>query len=122
VVLINSRPLRAVLRWQLYVTGALTIIAGLWAGSSGAISALLGGAISCSASLVFGLIVSRIGVTTAGNVLRTAMRAETSKIALMVILLWLVLTAYKNIVMAAFFATFITTVLVSQFSLLVRDE
>jgi F0F1-type ATP synthase assembly protein I len=122
VGLVNSRPLRAVLRWQLYITGALTIIAGLWAGLAGAISALLGGAISFSASFVFALIVSRIGVTSAGNVLRTAMRAETSKIALMVILLWLVLTAYKNIVMAAFFATFITTVLASQFALLVRDE
>jgi F0F1-type ATP synthase assembly protein I len=94
----------------------------MWAGSGGAISALLGGAISLAATFVFGVIVSRIGVTSMGNVLRTAMRAETSKIALMVILLWLVLTAYKNIVMAAFFATFISTVLVSQFALLVRDE
>jgi ATP synthase protein I len=122
LVFINSAPLRAVLRWQLYITGTLTIIAGLWAGPEGAISALLGGIINCAASLIFALITSRSGVTSAGNVLRTAMRAETSKIALIVILLWLVLTAYKNIVMAAFFATFIITLLVFQLAFFVRDE
>lgn len=85
-------------------------------------SALLGGMINVVAGLVFGLIVSRVGVTSAGDVLRTAMRAEASKIALLVILLWLVLTAYKSIVLGAFFATFFITVLVFQLAFFVRDE
>lgn len=122
MVPVKNKAIRAVLRWQLYVTGLTTIIAGFLAGLHAAVSALLGGMINVVAGLVFGLIVSRVGVTSAGNVLRTAMRAEASKIALLVILLWLVLTAYKSIVLGAFFATFFITVLVFQLAFFVRDE
>jgi len=111
-----------VLRWQLYATVGMALIAGLWSGTHGAISALLGGLVNVAASLVYGLIVSRVGVTSAVNVLRTAMRAEASKIAAMVVLLWLVMTTYKNVVPVAFFFTFIVTVLVFTLAFLVRDE
>ncbi len=83
------------------------LIAGLAAGSHGAVSAMLGGLVSLIASLVYGLIIARAGITSAGNVLRTAMRAETSKIASMVLLLWLAFTVYKSIVAIAFFSAFI---------------
>lgn len=121
-MLIRSKPIRTTLRWQLYATGALMLIAGIWAGPHGAISAMLGGIISTIAGLVYGLIVSRVGVTSAGQVLRMTMRAEASKIALMVMQLWLVLTLYKSVVMVAFFATFIATVLVFSMALFVSDE
>jgi ATP synthase protein I len=121
-MLIRSKPIRTMLRWQLYATGALTLIAGIWAGPHGAISAMLGGVISTIAALIYGLIISRVGVTSAGQVLRIAMRAEASKIALMVIQLWLVLTLYKSVVMVAFFTAFIATVLMFSMALLVSDE
>ena len=40
---------------------------------------------------------------------------------LMIFLLWLVLTAYREVVPAAFIAAFIVSVLVSQAALLVRE-
>ena len=41
-----GKPIRTVLRWQLLVTAALTLAAGIWAGAHGALSASLGGLIS----------------------------------------------------------------------------
>ena len=121
-MLIGSKPIRTIIRWQLYGTVGLALIAGIWAGKHGAISAALGGLTNIIAGLVYGLIVSRVGVTTAGNVLRTAMRAEASKIILIVLQLWLVLTLYKGINAVVFFAAFIITVLVNSMVLVVRDD
>jgi len=122
VVLIKSKPIRTMLRWQFYATVALTVIAGTWAGKHGAASAVLGGVVSMVAGLVYGLIVSRVGVTTAGNVLRIAMRAEASKIILIVLQLWLVLTFYKGVIVVAFFGAFMITVLIFSMALMVRDD
>ena len=121
-MLIKSKPIRTVLRWQVYVTGALALVAGIWAGKHGAISAVLGGLTNIFAGLVYGLIVSRVGVTSAGNVLRTVLRAEASKIILIVLQLWLVLTLYKSINAVVFFTSFIITVLVNSMAMLVRED
>jgi ATP synthase protein I len=40
------RPIRIVLRWQVIVTVALTLVAGLLWGKDGAFSAVLGGAVN----------------------------------------------------------------------------
>jgi ATP synthase protein I len=109
------------LRWQLYVTGALALGAGVFAGMHGAISAALGGLVSWTTGLVFALLVSGSRVRTAGETLRILLRAEASKIMLMIFLLWLVLTTYRDVVPAMFFAAFIVAVLVSQAALLVRE-
>jgi ATP synthase protein I len=87
----------------------------------GAFSALLGGFISWAAGLVFALLVSGRKVRNAGETLRILLRAEASKIMLMIFLLWLVLTAYREVVPFAFFAAFVVSVLVSQAALLVRE-
>jgi F0F1-type ATP synthase assembly protein I len=71
--------------------------------------------------MVFALLVSGGRVRTAGETLRILFRAEASKIMLMVFLLWLVLSAYQEVVPAMFFAAFIVSVLVSQAALLVRE-
>ncbi len=117
---IESNPLRTVLRWQLYATVAVALGAGALAGPHGACSAVLGGLVSWAAGLVFALLASGGRVRTAGDTLRTLLRAEASKIMLMIFLLWLVLTTYQDVVPVAFFVGFVASVLVSQAALLVR--
>ncbi|MBI4189097.1 MAG: ATP synthase subunit I [Betaproteobacteria bacterium] len=119
---IASKPIRTVLRWQLYVAVALTLVAGWWAGAHGAISALLGGIVNLAAGLVYAMMVSPRGrAKSAGEMLRTLIRAEASKIALIVLQLWLVLTTYHDVVLIVFFAAFAISVLVFPMALLVRD-
>ena len=86
------------------------------------VSVLLGGLISVCGTFAYGAIVSRLGVTSAGNVLRTALRAEAVKIMLMVILLWLAFRVYADLVAAALFAGFAVTVLMFRIALFIRDE
>jgi ATP synthase protein I len=118
---IASKPLRTVLRWQVYVAVALTLAAGWWAGMHGAISGLLGGLINVTAGLVYAMMVSGSTAKPAGQTLRTLVRAEASKIALIVLQVWLVLTAYHDVVVTVFFAAFVISVLVFPMALLVRD-
>ena len=56
-----------------------------------------------------------------GTVARAMFRAEAAKILVIVGQLWLVLTTYKDIVPAAFFAAFVVTVLHVPHGALVRD-
>src|SRR5476651_2655065 len=99
---IESKPLRTVLRWQLYATAAMMLGAGVMGGMHAAFSAMLGGCISWAAGLVFALLVSGGRVRAAGETLRILFRAEASKIMLMIFLLWLVLTAYQEVVPVMF--------------------
>ncbi len=46
-----SQPIRTVLRWQLLATALAIVVLGWLAGTHGAISAALGGAISITAGL-----------------------------------------------------------------------
>lgn len=119
---IESKPLRTVLRWQVYATAVMTLIACAWAGLHGALSALLGGLVSWLAGLVFAMLVSGGKAASAGAALRTVFRAEASKIMLIVLLLWLVLATYQDIVAAAFFVAFAIVVLMSQAAILVREN
>ena len=118
---IESKPLRAVLRWQSYATAVIALGAGMLGGMHGAFSAVLGGFISWVAGLVFALLVSRGRVATAGETLRVLFRAEASKVMLIIFLMWLVLTTYQEVVPVAFFVGFVASVLVSQAVLLVRE-
>jgi ATP synthase protein I len=119
---IESKPLRTVLRWQLYVTAASMSIAALLAGPHGAISAMLGGLVNFTAGAGYGWVASVSPRRTAGEVLRALLRAEASKLALIVVQLWLVLAYYKQVVLGAFFAVFVFTVIVFSMALLVRDR
>lgn len=49
-------------------------------------------------------------------------RAEAGKVALIVVQLWLVLAYYKQVVMAAFFATFFLTLILFSMAILVRNR
>jgi ATP synthase protein I len=112
---ITNQPIRAVLKWQLYATLTIALIAGLWTGRHGAGSALLGGAVSWVAGAVYGWLVSKGAQGSPAVALRALFRAEASKIVLIVIQLWIVLTAYRSVVLLWFFSAFlIATVIFSM--------
>jgi len=115
------RPIRIVLRWQVIVTAALTLVAGLLWGRDGAFSAVLGGAVNIVAGGVYGWRVSRGEARSAGEALATMFRAEGLKILLIFAGLLLVLTTYKDVVHLAFLATFMITVGVFAAAIAVRD-
>ena len=106
----QPRPFRVVLKWQLIATAALTFVAWLLWGPDGALSAALGGIVNAAAGWLYGWRVSRSRPRNAGEVLRTLFRAWGMKVLLVVVLLWLVLANYRDLVHAAFFATFVVTV------------
>ncbi len=116
-----ARPIRIVLRWQLTVTAVLSLIAALLWGVDGAISAALGGGINVVAGGVFGWRVAQGEARTAGEALRTMLRAEALKILLIIAGLWAVLSSYRAIVHVAFLAAFVITVAVFASAIAVRD-
>jgi ATP synthase protein I len=115
------RPIRIVLKWQLIATAGLTLVAAIPWGMNGAISAALGGAVNIVAGGVYGWRAAQGEARTAGEALRTIFRAEAIKIVLIFAGLWLVLASYKDIVHAAFFASFVVTVAVFAAAVAVRD-
>jgi ATP synthase protein I len=115
------RPIRIVLRWQVVATAVLSLLAALLWGWDGALSAALGGAINVLAGWVYGWRVAQGDARTAGEALRTMLRAEAIKILLIVVGLWLVLSSYREIVHGAFFAAFVVTVGVFAAAIAVRD-
>ena len=120
--LIEGKPVRTVLRWQLYATAASMLIAAFWSGSHAAFSALLGGLINVTAGAVFGLVATHSRKGTAGEALIALMRAEAGKVLLIVVQLWLVLAYYKALVLAPFFATFFLTVIFFSMAIFVREH
>jgi ATP synthase protein I len=124
---IEGKPIRTVLKWQLYATAASMLIAGLWMGSHGAASALAGGLINVVAGAVYGLVATyssrkRDRTRTVGEALVGLMRAESAKIALIVIQLWLVLVYYKQLMLGPFFGTFVLTVIFFSMAIFVRER
>jgi ATP synthase protein I len=116
-----SKPIRTVLRWQLMATVGLTLVAGVWAGVDGALSAALGGLVNICAGLGFAAAASLGRAESAGGTLLAALRAEAVKIGLVVILLWLVLATYKGVVVTAFIGAFAVTVLIFAMAFFVRE-
>lgn len=115
------KPIRTVLRWQLIATAALTLAGGLLAGVDGALSAALGGAVSVCAGWFSAVVASKGKAQSAGEVLFGALRAEAVKIGLIVLLLWLVLAMYENVVAPALFGSFVVTVLIFTMAFFVRE-
>lgn len=116
------KPIRTVMRWQLAATAVLALAGGFWAGTDGALSAVLGGAVSVIAGGVSAGVASMGKAPSAGEVLIGALLAEGVKIGLLVILLWLVLATYKGVVAPVFFGSFIVTVLIFGMAFFVRDN
>jgi ATP synthase protein I len=116
-----GKPIRAVLWWQLLATTALAVVAGTWMGAEGALSAALGGTVSVASGLAAAIVASRGKAQSAGGIVFAALGAEAVKIGLIVVLLWLVLAHYRDVVVAAFLGTFVVTVLIFAMAFFVRD-
>jgi ATP synthase protein I len=119
---IKSKPIRAVLAWQVVATVALALVSGLLEGQRGAVSAALGGSVGVLAGLGFAVVVQMSRDKSAGGTLVTALQAESVKIGLSVILLWAVLTAYGDVVAPACVGSFIVSILVFSMAFFVRDH
>ena len=115
------KPIRTVLRWQLVATAALTLAGGILAGSHGALSAALGGAVSLCAGWVSAIVASRGRAQSAGEVLFAALGAEVVKIGLAVLLLWVVLVSYDHAVVGVLIGSFIATMLIFAMAFFVRE-
>jgi ATP synthase protein I len=116
-----SKPIRTVLQWQLAATAAITLAAAALAGQHGAISAAAGGGIAVTAGLAAALVASRGKAESAGGVVVGALTAEAVKLGLALLLLWLVLTNYGDVVIAALIGSFVATMLVFAMAFFVRD-
>ncbi len=122
---IRNKPLRTVLRWQLIAAGIGAAVAGSVGGLHAALSALLGGLVPWTAGLGYAVMVSRAQENAPGalgETLRTMIRAEGFKILLIVFQCWLVFTAYRQVVMPAFFVTFVVGIVIFAMAVAVRDR
>jgi len=119
---IKNRPLKIVLRVQLLITLVVAVAVGIFLGVQSAISAALGGSVSMISSAAYAIIVSHHKGYAAGETVRTALRAESVKIILIVSLLWVVFKFYENLNAFAFIGTFILTVLTYSMALLASDD
>ncbi len=119
---IKNRPLNIVLRLQLLITLLVAVVIWFVLGFHGAVSAMLGGAVSVISSAAYAVIVSRHKGYTAEGTIRTALRAEAVKIILTVSLLWMVFKNYEDVNAFAFVGTFVLNVLVYSMALLVSDD
>jgi len=121
---LKTKPIRTVLKWQLVATAVIAVIAGLWDGWHGALSAALGGGINVLAGVAYALLLG-VGEPRPASIERTLaamFRAEGAKILLIIAGLWLSLSIYKEVVPVAFFAAFVITVVVFSMAILVRDS
>ncbi|GAB1720558.1 MAG: ATP synthase protein I [Nitrosospira sp.] len=110
------------MRWQSIVTAAMVMVLGFVWGLHGAASAFLGGVTSIASAAVFAVIIARYPASTPAGVLITAFKAEAMKVIFIVLMLWLVLTLYKDVVAVGFIGTFAITVLIFGMALFVTDD
>ena len=79
-----SHPIRTVLRWQLLATALAIAVLGWFAGTHGAISAALGGAISIMAGLAAAWFALRKPAADPATAVASALIAEGLKVFLIV--------------------------------------
>src|SRR5438309_710764 len=116
-----GKPIRTVLQWQHAATAAMTIAAALLADAPAAVSAAAGGLISVVAGLASAFVASRSDAKSAGGILFGALRAETVKIGLAVLLLWLVLANYAEAQVGILVGSFVVTMLIFAMAFFVRE-
>ena len=123
---LSTKPIRRVLKWQAGATVAMAVMAGLWLGWHGALSAVLGGVVNITALVVSAVVmgISIRGISnpaSARGTVAALFRAEASKILVIILQLWLVLVTYRDVVPVVFFGSFVITVLLFRMALFDRD-
>jgi ATP synthase protein I len=115
---LSTKPIRRVLKWQAIATVVLAAIAGLWLGGHGALSAVLGGVVNITAVVVYAVVVGISKPASAGGTVAAVFRAEAIKVLVIILQLWVVLVTYTDLVAAAFFTSFVITVLLFRMALI----
>ena len=118
---LSTKPFRTVLLWQAVATLAIAAISGFVAGVHGALSAVLGGLVNLSAGVVFAFVLAVAPPRSAGATITAMFRAEGAKVLVIIALLGVVLSKYRDAVLPAFLAAFVVPVLLSSVALFVRD-
>ena len=121
MVLVQSKAIRTVLRWQMIATGAMTLVLGLLTGVHGAVSAMLGGLVSICAGISFSIVISLSRSNSLAGTLITAFRAEAAKVTVAVVLLWLVFATYQDVVAVGFIGSFAISILIFGMAFFVRE-
>jgi ATP synthase protein I len=97
------------------------VVVGLLAGTHGAISAALGGAISITAGLAAAWLALRKPAGDPATAVASALIAEGLKVFLIVAGLAAVFILYKSVVAPGFIATFAITTILFSMALFVRE-
>jgi ATP synthase protein I len=121
MVLVQSKAIRTVLRWQIIATGAMMLVLGLLTSVHGAVSAMLGGLVSICAGISFSIVISLSRSNSLAGTLLTAFRAEAAKVTVAVVLLWLVFATYKDVVAVGFIGSFAISILIFGMAFFVRE-
>lgn len=116
-----SKPIRTVIAWQAAATLAMTLAGAAFIGIHGAVSAAAGGLVSIIAGLAAAWIAARGSGNSAGGILVGALRAEAVKIGLVVLLLWLVLANYADVIVVVVIGSFVVTMLIFAMAFFVRE-
>jgi ATP synthase protein I len=111
---LTTAPVRATLCWQAVATLLLASGAALWHGWSGAVSAMFGGLVIVLAGLAYAAVISISNSPSIATTLRTMVLAEAAKIAMIIVTMWAVITQYKDLDGASFFAAFVVAVLLNR--------
>ena len=117
-----STQIRAVLKYQVITTLSIALVMGVLGGRHWAISAMLGGLTSLLGGVAYGVMLSRIGRGSVAQALLDMLRAESTKLLVIVLLLWLVFAGYEDVFGAGFIGTFIITTLIFALAVFVRDK
>lgn len=112
---------RPVLWMQVLSTLAISSIAAWFSGVHGAVSATLGGLISIIAGSAFVALAAKSKGRTAGEVLLTALKAEATKIGLIVVLLLVVLLNYQEVIVIGLLGSFVASILIFSIAMAVRE-
>lgn len=107
--------------WQAAASVVLAAVAGAVAGVHGVLSAIFGGGIGIVGVLVFAL-VARQRTASSGGAMRIAIRAEATKVIVIVLLLWLAFIAYRDMVALAFLGAFTVSVLLSGLAFAISGD
>lgn len=117
-----SKQIRVVLKYQVIATLLIALIVGGIGGMHWGFSALLGGLISLLGGVTYAAMLCRVGKGSAENALVGMMRAESAKILVIVLLLWLVFASYSQVFGAGFIGTFIITTLIFSLAIFIRQK